>query len=43
MIFSALKAMRRALQSVRDTDGFAAVLAEEMTCGMGEVGWLLQP
>lgn len=43
LIFSALKAMRRALESVRETDGFAAVLAGEMACGMGEVPWLLQP
>lgn len=43
VIFSALKAMRRALESVRDTDGFAEVVSAEMTCGMGEVPWLLQP
>lgn len=41
MVFSALKAMRRCLESVRDTDGFDEVVAENMTCGMAEVPWLL--
>ena len=42
MIFSALQAMRRSLESVRDTDGFAEIVAQDLTCGMAEVPWLLQ-
>lgn len=42
MIFSALKAMRRSLESVRDTDGFTEIAAQDWTCGMAEVPWLLK-
>ena len=42
-IFSAIGAMMRSLQSVRDADGFEAVAADGIVCGMEQVGALLAP
>jgi 2-methylisocitrate lyase-like PEP mutase family enzyme len=39
--FSAVGAMMRSLESIRDTDGFEAVLADGIVCGMEEVAVLL--
>lgn len=37
MIFAAIRAMERALQSVRDTDGFAGLVEQDLTCSMDYV------
>jgi 2-methylisocitrate lyase-like PEP mutase family enzyme len=43
MIFSAIKAMTRVLQSVQQTDDFAEIAAGDLLCGMQDAGALLAP
>jgi 2-methylisocitrate lyase-like PEP mutase family enzyme len=41
LIFSAIRAMTRSLQSVQRTDGFAEIIGEDRVCGMGDLMQLL--
>jgi len=43
LLFSALQAMQRSLESVQRTGGFEEIVAGEWTCGMGDIMRLLAP
>jgi 2-methylisocitrate lyase-like PEP mutase family enzyme len=43
MIFAAIKAMMRSLQSVADSDGFEGIIRDDLACSMGDVMGLLAP
>ena len=41
LLFSAIQAMTRSLQSVQRSDGFAEIIGEDLVCGMGDLMQLL--
>ncbi len=43
LLFSAIKAMMRSLESVRQSDGFEEIMARDMVCGMSDVAALMAP
>ncbi len=43
LLFSAIRAMMRSLESVRQSDGFDEIVAHDMVCEMGDVAALMAP